>query len=85
MRVPVSTKITAEQKMVLEYLAFRDNRKRPAELIRQAIIDLYDLDSVSLLDEARSFFASTARRVDQSSDASRNYAAKARVTSHTGR
>ena len=85
MRVPIATKVTKEQKLVLEYLAFRDGRKKPAELIRSAVVDAYDLDSTKLYAEAVSFFDGSARHVDQSSNMSGNGREKARQTARSGR
>ena len=62
--VTVSTRISPEQRMVLDYLAAR-GRIKSAELIRQAIVERYALDSELLLSEARSFFEEGARQVKQ--------------------
>jgi predicted transcriptional regulator len=61
----VSTKLTDEQRMVLQYIADK-NRTTPSKLIREAVLQQYPLDSVELRNEALSFFGEGARHVKQS-------------------
>lgn len=60
MKVPIATKVTAEEKIALEFLAAKKHSK-PAELIRKAIMEKYGLDSASLQKEAFSFFGKSVR------------------------
>lgn len=65
MNVPVCTKIAPEEKQVLQFLAYSQGTT-PSNLIRQAILAQYQLDSVDLRTQALSFFEEGARRVAQS-------------------
>lgn len=59
-----STKLRPHQKIVLDYLAARQ-RIKAAALIREAIVERYDLNSPALLEEALSFFGENVRQVEQ--------------------
>lgn len=59
--IPAATKLSEKHKKALRFVAGVLGRSE-SELIRSAIIDMYDLDTVS--DEADSFFADSARLVE---------------------
>lgn len=64
MRVPVCTKITPEQKEVLQFLAHSRNIT-PSKMISDVIVAACNLDSEELRAKARSFFEEGVRRVEQ--------------------